>query len=126
MLVSAGRLALAAIGSVVLMACSGSPAATRDVVLVARGMNFFLESRPDDPNPVIALRAGEHVRVVLRNEAPGLLHDFVIPDWGVTLAATRAGEQREVAFSVPDAPGRVEYRCRPHSGMMSGFIDVTR
>jgi hypothetical protein len=117
-------LALAAIGSVALVACG--PPATRDVILVARGMSFFLESHADAANPVIPLRAGDHVRVVLRNEAPGLLHDFVIPDWGVSIPAIRAGEQREVTFSVPDAPGRVDYRCRPHSGMMSGFIEVTR
>jgi plastocyanin len=93
---------------------------------VARGMTFVLEDRADIPNPVIPLRAGERVRVVLKNEAPGLLHDFVIPAWDVAIEQIRAGERREVTFAVPDRPGRVEYHCRPHSGLMNGFVEVTR
>ena len=89
-------------------------------------MSFLVETDAKSPNPVIPLRAGEQVRVVLKNEAPGLLHDFVIPDWDVEIAQIRAGESRDVTFVVPNTPGRFEYRCRPHSEMMSGFIEVTR
>jgi plastocyanin len=117
--------AVAAIG-LVLAGCSGQSVVARDVVLVARGMSFTLAADADNPNPVIQLRAGERVRIVLRNEAPGLLHDVVIPEWGVAIEAMRAGEQRDVTFSVPDVTGRFEYRCRPHSEMMKGFVEVTR
>jgi plastocyanin len=89
-------------------------------------MSFLVEAQPDQPNPLLPMRAGERVRVVLRNEAPGLLHDFAIPAWNVQIQQIRAGEQAEVTFAVPRTPGRFEYRCRPHSAMMSGFIDVTR
>ena len=99
---------------------------TRDVTLVARGMTFILEDSPEQPNPVIALRAGERVRLVLKNEAPGLLHDVAIPDLHVAVDQIRAGETRDVTFTVPDVPGRHEYRCRPHSEMMKGFVEVTR
>lgn len=106
--------------------CTSHVAPTRDLVLVARGMSFVLEGGADLPNPRIQLRAGERVHLVLKNEAPGLLHDLVIPDLDVAIAQTRAGESRDVTFVVPDTPGRFAYRCQPHSGMMSGFVEVTR
>jgi plastocyanin len=109
-----------------LSACDPHPAPVREVVVVARGMSFVLAERADVPNPVIAFRGGERVRLVLKNEAPGILHDLVIPEWDVEIEQTRAGESRDVAFTVPDTPGRFEYRCRPHSALMSGYVEVTR
>ncbi|HUE88724.1 MAG TPA: plastocyanin/azurin family copper-binding protein [Vicinamibacterales bacterium] len=105
-------------------ACAAQPGAPRDIVLVARGMTFVLEDAPDVPNPVIPMRAGERVRLVLKNEAPGLLHDLVIPDFGIEIERMRAGETRELIFTVPAAPGRYEYRCLPHAEMMHGFVEV--
>jgi plastocyanin len=107
------------------MGCSrsGTP---RDVVVLARGMTFVLADNADMPNPVIPLRAGERVRLVLRNEAPGLLHDFAIPAWDVQTDQIRAGQSTEVTFTVPTTPGRSEYLCRPHAKMMNGFVEVTR
>jgi len=106
-------------------ACQRS-APVREVTLVARGMTFVLESAPDTPNPVISLRAGERVRLVLKNEAPGLLHDVEIPALNVQLDQIRAGEHTDLTFTVPDNPGRHDYRCRPHSEMMHGIVEVTR
>jgi plastocyanin len=105
-------------------ACSPEPAPSRDIVLVARGMSFVLEDAPEVVNPPISLRAGERVRLVLKNEAPGLLHDIVIPDLGVEIEQMRAGETRELTFTVPAKPGQHEYRCRPHAEMMRGVVDV--
>ena len=105
-------------------ACTPHPGPTREIVLVARGMSFVLEDAPDVANPVISLRAGERVRLVLKNEAPGLLHDIVIPELGVEIEQMRAGETRELMFTVPAKPGRHEYRCRPHAEMMHGVVDV--
>ena len=96
------------------------------VTVVARGMSFVLPDRADIPNPVISFHAGERVHLVLKNEAPGILHDLVIPEWDVEVQPIRAGESRDVTFTVPETPGRFEYRCRPHSGMMTGFVEVTR
>jgi hypothetical protein len=101
-------------------------AAARPITLVARGMTFVLEESPETPNPVISLRVHERVRLVLRNEAPGLLHDIEIAALNVRLDQIRAGENTSVTFTVPDIPGRHEYRCRPHAEMMRGIVDVTR
>ena len=111
-------ISLAAIG------CgSGS---SREIVLVARGMSFVLPERPDEPNPLLSLRAGERVRLVLRNEAPGLLHDIRIPAWNVQVDQIRAGETADVTFTVPGEVGRTEYRCQPHGELMKGMVEVTR
>jgi plastocyanin len=53
-----------------------------------------------------------------------LLHDIVIPELGVEIEQMRAGETRELMFTVPAKPGRHEYRCRPHAEMMHGVVDV--
>jgi plastocyanin len=48
-----------------------------------------------------------------------------IPAWDVAIGQIRAGQTAEVTFTVPNQPGRHEYRCRPHAEMMSGFVEVT-
>jgi plastocyanin len=122
-----GRLiALILTGVTVVLGAGCATASAREVTVVARGMSFIVEDVSTTSNPVIPLRAGERVRFVLRNEAPGLLHDFVIPAWDVTIDQIRAGESRDVTFVVPNTPGRFEYRCRPHAEMMTGFVEVTR
>jgi plastocyanin len=116
---------------VVLIACGFAvacdhPGPTRELTLVARGMTFVFEDAPQEPNPLISLRAGERVRIVLKNDAPGLLHDLEIPALNVQLEQIRSGQSTEVTFIVPDKPGRHEYRCRPHSELMHGIAEVTR
>jgi hypothetical protein len=96
------------------------------VLLLARGMTYVVASMPDDPNPTLHFRAGERIRLVLKNEAPGLLHDFEIPAWNVRVEQLRAGESGEVIFTVPDRPGSEDYRCRPHAELMHGTVEVTR
>ena len=88
-------------------------------------MTFVLADEPEVPNPVITMRAGERVRLVLRNEAPGLLHDFRIPAWGVQVAQIRAGETADVTFIAPTQTGSYEYLCRPHGELMKGVVEVT-
>jgi plastocyanin len=112
--------------TVAVSACTSHNGATRDIVVVARGMSFVLPDRDSTPNPPIQLRAGERVRLVLKNEAPGLLHDLVIPELNVHIEELRAGESADVTFVVPDTPGQFEYRCQPHAEMMSGVVEVSR
>jgi plastocyanin len=100
-------------------------AAAREVTLVARGMTFALPDQPGAANPVLHLRAGERVRLVLRNEAPGLVHDVAIPAWGVATAAVPGGQSTAITFVVPDEAEAVAYQCRPHAAMMTGRIAVT-
>jgi len=117
-------IAVMALGAALSGSCALTPV-PRQVVLVARGMTFMLPDNPDVANPVIPLHAGERVRLVLKNEAPGLLHDVSIPAWDVEIGQIRAGQTAEVTFTVPNQPGRHEYRCRPHAEMMTGFVEVT-
>jgi plastocyanin len=104
-------------------ACFSEP--VRNVTLLARGMAFALAEQPGVANPVIRVRAGERVRLILKNEAPGLVHDIAIPAWNVAADSVRTGETAQVVFTVPTTPGRAEYRCRPHAEMMNGVVDVT-
>jgi plastocyanin len=123
-LLADSRVWVMAMAGLVVAGCTPHPGPTRDIVLVARGMAFVLEEAPAVPNPTIQLRAGERVRLVFKNEAPGLLHDMVIPGLGVEIPQIRTGETRELIFTVPAAPGRHEYRCRPHAEMMRGVVNV--
>lgn len=111
----------------VLLVVSGCSAANRprDVQIVARGMTFILASDPETANPVIRLRPSERVRIMLRNEAPGLIHDFEIPDWKVKSDQIRAGETTSVTFTVPASAGRYRYICGPHARLMRGFVEVS-
>jgi plastocyanin len=96
----------------------------REVTLVARGMAFYLESDPQTPNPTLVVRAGERVRVVLRNEDRGMTHDFAVPALDTGMDLLRWNEAGEVTFTVPSRPGTYEYVCNPHRLMMAGAIRV--
>ena len=97
--------------------------APREITLVARGMVFYLEDG-DVPNPTLTVNAGDRVRVVLRNEDRGLLHDFAVPGLRAALDPIGWNHSADVTFEVPNTPGTYEYRCRPHMMMMRGKIIV--
>lgn len=97
---------------------------TREITLVARDMAFYLEGDPSRPNPTIEVKAGERVRVILRNDERGLMHDFAVPAVGAAMDVLRWNERGEVAFDVPNVPGTYEYVCRPHLLMMKGSLRV--
>ena len=98
--------------------------APRDVTLVVRGMAFYLEDGDGLPNPTIRLKAGERVRITLRNEERGIRHDFAVPSMQEALEPIGWNESAEVVFVVPDTPGSYDYWCRPHMLMMRGKIIV--
>ena len=108
--------------AVLLPALSSTPA--REVTLVARGMAFYLENDPNTPNPTLEVKAGERLRVVLRNQDRGLTHDFAVPAVAAAMNAIGWNESGEVVLDVPDTPGTYEYMCRPHALMMRGTIRV--
>ena len=124
------RLSAKAIGALVglmvlaalLPALSSTPA--REVTLVAKGMAFYLEGDLKTPNPVIEVKAGERVRVVLRNQERGMTHDFAVPALDVALNPVTWNESEELLIEAPGKPGTYEYVCRPHSLMMKGTIRV--
>lgn len=123
MLVLFGLTGLAIAGLLPLVADAID--APREIVLVARDMTFYLEGQAQ-PNPTIRVTAGEEVRVVLRNEEAGLIHDFAVERWRVAVAPLSENETGTVVFRAPARPGRYPYVCTPHSEMMRGILEVIR
>ena len=117
-----GALAALMLLAALLPAVSSTPA--REVTLVAKGMAFYLEDDLQTPNPVIEVKAGERVRVVLRNQERGMTHDFAVPTLDVAFKPVSWNESGEVVLEVPSQPGTHQYVCRPHSLMMKGTIRV--
>jgi plastocyanin len=115
-------LALVLIVTALLPVMSKAPA--REVRLVVRGMAFYVEGEPNTPNPTIRVRAGETVRVLLRNDDRGLTHDFAVPALGAALDPIRTDQTDTVTFDVPRESGTYQYVCRPHMVMMRGTIIV--
>ena len=95
----------------------------REITLVARGMAFYVDGS-DVPNPTLTLKSGERVRVVLRNEDRGIMHDFAVPSMHAALATIGWNDSADVTFEAPRAPGTYEYVCHPHMLMMHGNIVV--
>jgi plastocyanin len=108
--------------AVLLPALSSTP--TREVALVVKGMAFYLEDDLQTPNPTIEVKAGERVRVVVRNQDRGLTHDFAVPVAGAVMKAIGWNESGSVVFEVPETPGTYDYVCQPHRLMMRGTIRV--
>ena len=115
-------------GSVLLPAMSRwRPSAdghAREITLVARDMAFYLESDPSTPNPVIEVKTGERIRLVLRNRDRGMVHDFAVPALRTAMDAVPWNEHRELDLAAPANPGTYQYVCRPHSVMMRGTIVI--
>ena len=99
---------------------------SREVTLVVRGMAFYLEHDPTTPNPTIEVQAGEHVRIVLRNEDRGFTHAFAVPSLNTALDPINWNESDDVVIDVPRTAGTYEYICRPHALMMRGTLRVTQ
>jgi len=97
--------------------------ATREIQVVARGMTFYVDGRAE-ANPTLRVGRGEHVRIVFRNEDPGMMHDFTIPDWGIETKVLSGKGQTSITFSAPDRAASGTYACRPHASMMRGTIAV--
>jgi plastocyanin len=97
----------------------------REITITARDMAFIV-SEVADPNPTLGLTAGEQVKVTLRNDDRGMLHDFSIPEWGVRTGSVEWGEKRTITFRVPKTASTPSYICTPHSAMMSGRIIVSK
>lgn len=95
----------------------------REVVLVVRNMAFYLNGDGTE-NPTLRLKAGERIRIVLRNEEPGVTHDFAVTEWNVATRPLNGSGRDSVTFRVPDRVGSYEYLCNPHASMMRGIIEV--
>ena len=115
---------------VAAMVCAGglffpvlSKSSAHEIVLVAKDMAFYAGSGTS-ANPVIDVKAGETVRIVLRNQDRGMTHDFAVPSVGVAMKALQWNEKKAITFEAPKKPGTYEYVCRPHELMMKGTLRV--
>lgn len=96
----------------------------REITLVAKDMSFYLEDDPT-PNPVIEVRTGETIHLVLRNQEHGIVHGFAVPAVKVATDLLRWNEKASITFEAPATPGTYEYVCQQHSLMMKGTLRVT-
>ena len=110
---------------VVLVAPVADPRpAPREITLVARDMAFYLsDGTQAGPNPTLRLKVGEEVRIVLRNQDPGISHAFAVKAWKVALTPSH-DEVGSILVRAPQRPGRYNYVCIPHSTLMAGVIEV--
>lgn len=123
--VAAVVIGIAAVAATRLpMRASSTSSGPRELNLVVRDMTFYVEGQPE-PNPTIVLRAGEQVRLRVRNEDAGMRHDFAVRAWtvGTRLLADR-GEEDTILLRVPDVRGTTAYTCTPHPAMMGGTLRV--
>jgi plastocyanin len=118
-------LVLLALGGVALMPLvANPPPAPREIVVVARGMTFYLDGDAT-PNPTIKVAPGELVRLTLRNAEAGVSHNFVVRSLGVASTVLDGIGSTSFTLKAPDQPGEHPYICTPHSAMMSGILEVT-
>ena len=81
MLVAVAVIGLGILAATLLPMLASSPADdVHEIRLVVRDMNFYVEGE-SQPNPTLSVKAGEQVRLVLKNEDPGMQHDFVVKAW---------------------------------------------
>jgi plastocyanin len=126
----AGVSSLLAVGAVVLLATvlvAQSHAPAQRIELIAACMSFRLAGTEDDPaaqdNPVLRLRAGQRVEIVLRGADSGMKHDFAIPQLSLQTAPVALEETTVLRFTAP-APGTYRYLCTMHPKIMRGEIVV--
>ena len=95
----------------------------REVRLVIRDMTYYLEGQ-NQPNPTLTLRAGERVKLQLRNEDEGMQHDFRVRAWEVGTSVIDGKGSDSVTFRVPELRGAHVYSCTPHPSSMRGVIEI--
>jgi plastocyanin len=119
--VAAGVAAAAAVACAIVL--SARSPASREIHVVAREMTFYLDGEVE-PNPTIHMRVGEEVRIVFRNEDPGIRHDLTIPEWGIATKRVEGKGETAISFRVPGQAMTRTYQCGPHAAMMRGTISV--
>ncbi len=119
--IAAGAGALAIVAT--LAAALPRSGSVREVRLVARQMAYYVEGQ-STPNPTLRFRRGERVRIVVKNEDPGMIHDFGVDAWDARTPRIKPGDAARLTFTVPPQPGETAYACTPHGQMMRGTMTV--
>ena len=125
MFIGGGLIAIVAMLATLLpMGATSTSSDPRVVKLVVRDMAFYVEGHAE-PNPTLVLKAGERVELRLRNDEPGMRHDFAIKAWDVgTRLLEDRGQEDTITFRVPETRGTTTYTCTPHAKMMSGTLRI--
>jgi hypothetical protein len=113
-----------ALAAVFLPGLVASREPTRELLIVARGMTYYVDDG-SAPNPELQFRPGEQVHLVFRNEDKGMLHDFGIAEWRVSTGLVQGGSERKVPAN-PAVSTNLTYHCTPHAAMMAGTVTVRR
>lgn len=96
----------------------------RTIVLVARDMSFYLPGETAR-NPRLVVGRGEALRLVLKNDDPGMAHDLKLPSLGAATTILReSGTEAELELRAPREPGEHPYQCSLHAVMMRGVLEV--
>ena len=106
-----------------IMGLSREADEVREIRLVARDMTYYVEGQ-EEPNPALKFRAGERVKVVLRNDDEGMEHDFTVRSWEVAIPVIEGKGSSSVTFTVPQLRGSHAYSCTPHPSSMRGVIVI--
>ena len=118
-------VAFVVVGLIALMPVVANPRTSpREIVLVARDMAFYLEGS-NTPNPTIVVKPSEEVRVIVRNQDPGITHAFAVGSLRASINRIEPGSTQGIQFRAPRKAGRYDYVCPPHALMMKGTLLVT-
>jgi len=96
----------------------GQPESVRQIVLEARDLAF------GDRNPTLEFEPGERIRLVVRNNDPGVLHSITLPGLDSTVYHLKSGDEVTLELIAPQA-GSFEYICPQHAPEMKGKIVIT-
>ncbi|MBN4073986.1 cupredoxin domain-containing protein [bacterium AH-315-E10] len=88
------------------------------IEVIAKDMKF------NQTNPTLYFKPGTRIRLILRNEDPGMLHDLVIESLGIRTPVIKEGEQAIIEFQVTEE-GQFNYICSLHPLMMKGIVWVS-
>jgi FtsP/CotA-like multicopper oxidase with cupredoxin domain len=97
---------------------------TQEIRLVVKEMTFYLADDPDTANPMIRVKPGRSVRIVLQNLDQGITHNFVVKGLPLSLPPVKGKGTASVLFRIPDRAGTYFYQCVPHARMMNGVFEV--
>ena len=76
-------------------------------------------------NPTLTVKRGEEIRVIVRNQDPGITHALGIVSLAASIERISPGATASLSFRAPTEVGRHEYVCPPHAEMMRGVLLVT-